>query len=67
MLMSGNINLFAQTVGEPAPEFEANLLGGGTFKLKDQYAESGDPVELAKKYGIYTDDIYHLALEVLKR
>jgi len=38
MLVAGNNYLFAQIVGEPAPEFEADLLGGGTFKLKDQYA-----------------------------
>jgi len=39
LLMVGTVNQYAQTVGETAPEFEANLLGGGTFKLKDQYAE----------------------------
>lgn len=29
-------NAYAQTVGEAAPDFEVDLLGGGTFKLADQ-------------------------------
>jgi peroxiredoxin len=32
----GVSSLPAQTVGEPAGDFEVNLLGGGTFKLSDQ-------------------------------
>lgn len=32
----GMVNLQAQTVGNAAPDFELNLLGGGTFKLSEQ-------------------------------
>lgn len=33
--------------------------------IKDTFAESGDPIELAKKYGIHTDNIYNLAIKVV--
>jgi peroxiredoxin len=36
VLSLGIANLSAQTVGEPGPDFEVDLLDGGTFKLSDQ-------------------------------
>ena len=36
VLTVGMISLYGQTEGEAGPDFEVNLLGGGTFKLSDQ-------------------------------
>ena len=36
VIFMGTSLSYAQTVGEPGPDFEVNLLGGGKFKLSDQ-------------------------------